>query len=300
MKASGSHHWRIDRVTVSDAIRSGAEQLSATSDTARLDAELLMSHALRATRSEMLIRWMREPAPAEFPQLIARRARHEPVAYITGVQEFYGRPFKVTRDTLIPRPDSETIVDAALDILTDPMPGQGEILDLGTGTGALLLSVLAERPEYRGHGIDRSEGAIAVAQENAALLKLDGRARFAVDFWHGEQDERGNGWADGYPQYDLVLANPPYVEDDAELDAQVKDFEPHSALFAGGDGLDDYRIIIPGLRHCVAPDGAAILEIGHTQADGVSGLAQVHGFDTETRNDLAGRARAVVLRPAWS
>ncbi|MEM7703044.1 MAG: peptide chain release factor N(5)-glutamine methyltransferase [Pseudomonadota bacterium] len=279
--------------TVGEAIRDAARELSATSDTARLDAELLMAHAIGVSRSDMLVHQMREDAPAEFFRFMGRRARHEPVAYITGEQEFYGRRFRVTPDTLIPRSDSETLVEAALELLGDePSSRFDGVLDLGTGTGALLLSVLAERPAFCGHGIDSSEAALLVAQGNANRLGLGSRARFTVKSWHGETDDWGYGWWGGLGFYDLVIANPPYVEATADLEAGVRDFEPHSALFAGEDGLDDYRIIIPGLRE-IAPK--AILEIGATQAQAVTELAEKTGFAVEIRHDLANRPRAVIL-----
>lgn len=283
-------------MTVAEAIRDGAKRLSTASDTSRLDAEVLMAHALGVNRSQMLIRQMGEPAPAGFSRLIGRREQHEPVAYITGFQEFYGRPFKVTRDTLIPRPDSETVVEAALEVLGDTAcPGE-TILDLGTGSGALLLSVLAQRPNLRGYGIDISGPAIAVAKANAKQLGLDDRACFGEVSWTQEGFQHCPHWPKTSGLYDLVIANPPYVERTAQLDPQVQQFEPHSALFAGPDGLDDYREIIPDLTSYLADSGAAILEIGATQAEPVTMLAKQQGFSVELRYDLANRPRAAVLR----
>ncbi|MEL6541245.1 MAG: peptide chain release factor N(5)-glutamine methyltransferase [Pseudomonadota bacterium] len=279
--------------TVGETIRDAACDLSAASDTARLDAELLMAFAIGVSRSDMLVHHMCEDAPVEFLRLIGRRARQEPVAYITGEQEFFGRRFGVTNDTLIPRSDSETVVEAALELLgEEPLNPFNGVLDLGTGTGALLLSVLAERPAFRGHGIDRSAAAVEVAKENAERLGLSDRASFSVDGWRDGIDDWGYGWSRGWGPFDLVIANPPYVEDKADLAAGVRDYEPHSALFAGHDGLDDYRIIIPGLRE-IAPK--AILEIGATQAETVTELAEKAGFAVELRHDLANRPRAVIL-----
>jgi len=279
--------------TCAEAIRDAARDLAETSDTARLDAEILMAHAIGMTRSDMLIRGVNRHAPADFHRFVDRRAKREPVAYITGFQEFYGREFHVTRDTLIPRPDSETVVEAALDILGhEPENRFDGVLDLGVGTGALLISVLAERPALRGHGIDRSEAAIAVARRNAAKLGLADRASFSVDGWHGDTDSCGNGWSNGWRSYDLVIANPPYVETDASLKPDVKSYEPHEALYAGRDGLDDYRVIIPGLRQITAK---AVLEIGANQADAVTELAEKAGFAVELRHDLANRPRALIL-----
>ena len=273
-------------MTVADAIRQAADRLSATSDTARLDAELLMAHALGVSRSRMLVTLMREDEPPAFEGLVARRAAHEPVAYITGVQEFRGLEFRVTPDTLIPRGDSETIVEAALEVA----PGAQRVLDMGTGTGALLLAVLDELPEARGVGIDASDAAVAVAQENGERLGLSTRAEFLTRSW------LDSDWRDGLGQFDLVLCNPPYVEQDAALDPDVRDFEPASALFAGAEGLDDYRAIIPQLGKLILQGGAAVLEIGANQAGQVSAIARDSGFESELRKDLANRDRALILR----
>jgi len=272
-------------MTVGEAIRAAADRLAATSDTARLDAELLMAHALGLTRSDMLLRAMREPAPEGFAALIERRAGHEPVAYITGTAEFYGLTLAVTPATLIPRGDSETLIEAAL----EHGGAQGRVIDLGTGSGALLLAILANREGWEGVGIDASDNALAVAAGNAAALGLTQRSAWRHRNWHTP------GWADDLGIFDLVLCNPPYVEEDAELDPQVRDHEPATALFAGPEGLDDYRVLIPQLRALLNPDGIAILEIGATQAEAVGGLAAASGFATMLRRDLAGRLRALIL-----
>tara|TARA_B100000378_G_scaffold256691_1_gene234592 strand:- start:473 stop:1300 length:828 start_codon:yes stop_codon:yes gene_type:complete len=275
----------VTDASVADAIRAASDRLAATSDTARLDAELLMAHALGTGRSEMLLRSMRDPAPASYDGLIGRRAGHEPVAHILGHQEFFGRTFRVTPATLIPRGDSEVLVEAMLEL----KPGAQRVLDLGTGSGALLLSVVAET-RASGVGTDFSPGALAVAHENADLLGLEERVRFHLLDW------REDGWAATLGQFDIVLCNPPYIEESAVLDPDVRDHEPATALFAGADGLDDYRLILPRLRDLLAPDGLAILEIGHEQAEAVGALARENGFAFELRRDLANRPRALILR----
>lgn len=273
-------------MTAGEAIRAAAEALAPVSDTARLDAELLMAHLFGVTRSELLLRHMRDPEPAGFAALVERRALHEPVAYITGRQEFYGLPFIVTPATLIPRADSETLVEAAL----AAKPDAARVLDLGTGSGALLLAILAYLREAEGVGIDRSAAAIAVAQRNAEQLGLRPLAHFLEGDWHKPE------WADGLGTFDLILCNPPYVEAGAALDVQVRDFEPATALFAGPEGLDDYQVLIPQLGGLLAPGGLAVFEIGHRQGDAVSAMATAAGFSTELRRDLGGRPRALVLR----
>lgn len=272
-------------MTVALAIRAATESLSATSDTARLDAEVLMAHALQCSRTDLLLRHMGDPVPEVFAALIARRAGHEPVAHITGHQEFWGLPFRVTSATLIPRGDSETIVETALDACRAP----ARVLDCGTGTGALLLSVLHERAGADGVGVDASPAALAVAQGNAEALGLGDRARMVLADWTQP------GWAEGLGRFDLILANPPYVETDAPLAPSVRDFEPAGALFAGAQGLDDYRVLIPQLPGLLNPDGVAVIEIGHEQAQSVGEIATKAGFAVKLRLDLAGRPRALLL-----
>ena len=272
-------------MTVAEALRDAAAWLAGGSDTARLDAEVLMAHALGCGRSDMVLRHMRDAAPAGFAALVERRMTHEPVAYIVGHQEFFGLPFRVTPDTLIPRGDSETIVEAAL----AAAPSPARVLDCGTGTGALLLAVLSERGRARGIGIDQSSGALAVAADNAARLGLGDRAAMLLRDWTQA------GWADGLGTFDLVLANPPYIEDGANLAPDVRAFEPAAALFAGADGLDDYRILLPQLPVVLTPDGVAVIEIGHTQAEAVTAIAAEAGMAAQLHRDLAGRPRALVL-----
>jgi release factor glutamine methyltransferase len=272
-------------ISVGEAIRAAAERLAPASDTARLDAEVLMAHALGITRSSVLLKAMRDPAPEDFGALVERRAAHEPVAYIAGEAEFFGLMLKVTPATLIPRGDSETLVEAALQHAGE----RGRALDLGTGTGALLLAVMAQRPDWEGVGIDASPGALAVAEENAVAHDVAGRSVWHVRNW------REAGWAEDLGTFDLILCNPPYVAHAAELDRQVRDFEPASALFAGHEGLDDYRILMPQLRALMKPGAIAVLEIGADQAGRVGALAAASGFAVEMRRDLAGRPRALIL-----
>ena len=273
-------------MNVHQAIREAAQRLSATSDTARLDAELLMAHALGTSRSDLLMKHMRDEAPASFNAYVERRSANEPVAHILGRQEFFGLDFAVTKDTLIPRGDSETIVQAAL----DHAKPDARVLDMGTGSGALLLAFLAERNAATGIGIDLSPAALAVAHGNSEALGLADRADFRLESWLDD------GWADDLGKFDLILCNPPYVEDDAKLEPDVRNFEPASALFAGPEGLDDYRAIAPQLGKLLLPGGIAVLEIGWKQADAVSAIARESGFETELHHDLAGRPRALILR----
>jgi release factor glutamine methyltransferase len=275
-------------VRIADALREATIRLAESSDTSRLDAELLMAHAVGVTRGELLLRHLRDELPQGFARLLDRRLAHEPIAYITGVQEFYGLAFRVGPAVLIPRADSETLVAAAL----AAKPQARRVLDCGTGSGALLLAVLAELPDAAGVGIDRSAEAVAIARSNAAALGLAERAAMLRADW----------WEDGWSAatggaFDLILTNPPYVEDAAALAPSVREYEPAGALFAGSDGLDDYRRLIPQLRALMAPGGVALVEIGATQADAVGAIAAAAGFTVAFHHDLGGRPRVLELSP---
>lgn len=272
--------------TIAAALRAATGQLAKSSETARLDAEILMAHSLGIERTDMLMRQHDLAVPAHFQALINRRAAAEPVAYIRGIQEFWGLPFAVTPDVLIPRADSETLIEMAIDAFAG-RTAPARILDLGTGSGALLFAALAEFTGAVGVAVDASAAALAVAADNARRLGFGDRASFQHISWLDD------GWTNALGQFDLILCNPPYVETRAELDATVALHEPHSALFAGADGLDDYRELIPAVPALLAPDGVAIFEIGYTQADVVHDLASKAGLSTEMRRDLGGNSRAL-------
>ena len=271
---------------VAEALRAATQALASSSDTPRLDAEWLMAAALATTRSDLLLNHMRASPPPGFAAMLERRLAHEPVAYILGEQVFFGLTLRVTADVLIPRGDSEVLVAKALAAKRDART----VLDCGTGSGALLLAVLSHLPLARGVGIDRSLAALAIAADNAARLGLTGRARMVSADWRQPEWPRDLGGP-----FDLILANPPYVEDDALLDPDVRDHEPAAALFAGPEGLDDYRLLIPQLPSLLAAGGVALVEIGHTQADAVSAIAEAVGLSHRLHRDLAGRARALEL-----
>lgn len=271
--------------TVAAALREAHARLAASSDTARLDAELLMAEALGVSRSDMLLRHQDAPEPAGFADLLRRRLAAEPIAYILGRCEFYGLELGVSPAVLIPRGDSECVVEAALEFC----PPEGRVLDLGTGSGALLLAMLSQRPKIEGVGIDASRAALAVARSNSQRLGLDARATFL------ERDWTSAGWAADLGTFACVVANPPYVESGAMLDRGVRDHEPASALFAGEDGLAAYRVLVPQLPSLLARGARAVMEIGSSQAEAVGALAQAAGFAVNVRSDLAGRSRALVL-----
>lgn len=275
-------------MSVSQQLVEATKALEGVSDTPRLDAELLMAHALGLSRNELLLRARDLLTPPDFEALLQRRLAHEPVAYIRGYQEFWDLTLAVTPATLIPRGDSETLIEAAIDYFHDREP-PARVLDLGTGSGALLLAALSVFQDAEGVAIDASRDALAVAQANAERLGFGNRTRFLNRSW------RYAGWADDLGRFDLILCNPPYVETDAELAPQVHAHEPASALFAGADGLDDYKLLIPQIPALLTPGSAAIFEIGRGQEVAVMQLAKKQGFAVQPHRDLAGIIRALSL-----
>jgi release factor glutamine methyltransferase len=271
-------------VSLSYWLRDAAAKLAPISDTPRLDAELIAAHAAGLERGEMLLRLGDLAVPAGADALLARRLAHEPVAHITGTRDFWTLSLKVTPDVLIPRPDSETLIEAALRHFAG-QAGPRRILDLGTGSGALLLAALSEWPQATGLGVDISAGALAVARENAGRCGLADRAEFVAGDWAQGLDGR----------FDLILCNPPYIEADAVLAPEVADHEPHGALFAGADGLDCYRRLAPEMARLLETGGIALFEIGHDQGRAVSGLFAAEGFAPVLHHDLGGRDRGVSI-----
>jgi release factor glutamine methyltransferase len=266
-------------------VKASEALLAATRRIDRFDAELLLAHMVGENRLEMLAGADRDIDGDAFDALVTRRAGGEPVAYITGHREFWSLDLLVSPAVLIPRPDSETLVDAAIAARRGRAPAT--VLDLGTGSGALLLAGLSEWPNARGLGVDASAAALAVARANAERLGFARRAVFALGDWGKGLRER----------FDVIFCNPPYVETDAALSPEVMR-EPASALFAGADGLDDHRRIVPQLPGLLRSGGVALIEIGHTQAAAVLALAAAAGLEGIIRHDLAGRDRCLVLRMA--
>ena len=256
----------------------------------RLEARLLLAHAL-GVGQEALLRDPGRPVPIPaFRALVARRAAHEPLALILGRREFWSLDLRVAPATLVPRPDTETLVEAALAAFPD-RDAVRRVLDLGTGTGALLLAALTEFPAAWGIGVDRVPAAAGLAAANAARTGLAARAGFLC----------GN-WADALAgRFDLVLCNPPYIPTDAlaGLMPEVARFEPRLALDGGGDGLEAYRAVVAALPRLLEAAGVAVLELGAGQAESVAGLARALGLAVVCeRADLSGIPRALSLRAA--
>ncbi len=252
---------------------------------ARREARILLAAALGTDAGGLLA--VDEINPATFEPMLARREAREPLAYITGTKEFWSLPFFTSPATLIPRPDSETLVSAALEALPD-RDSVRRVLDLGTGTGCLLLACLSEFPAAFGVGVDIAPAAVALAARNAAALGLSARAAFLAGDWAAALDGA----------FDLVLSNPPYIPDQdiAGLMPDVARFEPAAALAGGADGFSAYRVICATLPRLLAPGGVAVVEMGAGQAAAFAASAGASGLTVEFRQDLQGHDRAAVIR----
>ncbi|TCR60895.1 peptide chain release factor N(5)-glutamine methyltransferase [Bosea sp. BK604] len=257
------------------------------SESAGLDARLLVEGATGRSHLDPVAPL--DPAAAMVLDGYAeRRLAGEPVWRILGEREFWGLRFRLSPATLEPRPDTETLVEATIDILKERRNEPLSILDLGTGTGCLLIATLSEFRQARGLGIDLSQEACATAAGNAALNGLAGRATFRQGNWTQGIEER----------FDLILSNPPYIRNDeiAGLAPEVRDFDPRLALDGGADGLDPYRDFAVNLPHLLTPEGVIVLEIGAGQGSDVVALMQQAGLaHLGTRHDLGGHARALIF-----
>ena len=280
--------------TIRSELDAAVTALSAAGiESPRLEARLLLRHVLGVSMETLIVypeRAVTEDDRAALRPLVARRATREPLAYILGEREFWSLSFRVTPDTLVPRPDSETLIEAALAHVSDRHRVL-RILDLGTGSGCLLLALLAELPAASGVGVDLSAAALAVARDNAFVLGLTDRAAWV----------QGN-WSDAISgTFDLVVANPPYVAE-AELSRlapEVAQFEPRLALNGGPNGLDGLRALVPRLARLGTPESLVLIEIGADQAAPALALLVKHGLrDVKTIKDLSGNSRCMTARPS--
>jgi release factor glutamine methyltransferase len=275
--------------TLIESLESGTAML-APSPTARRDAELLLLHATRLTKTDLLThpeRELTERQKDHYQAAIARRARNEPIQHVTGTQEFYGRSFIVNRLVLIPRPETEHLIEAALAI--DPAPRR--MLDIGTGSGILAITLALELPEARITATDISAAALAVAQKNAHALGAADRIRFAVS-------DLFSAFTDAPPddvRFDCIVSNPPYVSTSELLEPQVREYEPAAALYAGEDGLTIYRRLIPEAFAHLEPGGHLLLEIGRGQREAVYHLLVQSQFENlRFIDDLQGIPRVAI------
>ncbi|MFG1480866.1 peptide chain release factor N(5)-glutamine methyltransferase [Xanthobacter sp. V4C-4] len=269
-----------------------AELLVSGVEAPELEARILLALALRCDRAQLFAR-SDDPVPAGVAHdalaLLLRRISGEPVARILGRREFWSLDLHLSPDTLVPRPDTETVVEEALHLCAD-RAAPLRILDLGTGSGAILAALLVERPAAWGIGVDRAEGAARAARDNLARAGVADRAAVLVGDW-------GAGLRGGF---DLVVSNPPYIEHGAlaGLSREVRLHDPVLALDGGPDGLDAYRAIVADLPRLLAPGGAAVLELGAGQEADVARLAAAAGLSVPAaaRRDLAGIPRALAVR----
>lgn len=278
--------------TVQQLLQMARQQLaqSVPDDEARVEARLLLMHVLGVNHAWLLTHATDEIVESQalvFEQYVKRRVQGEPVAYILGYREFFGLKLQVSPDTLIPRPDTEVLVEAALAKLA---PGM-QVLDLGTGTGAIALAIAQHAPQVQVTAVDASHGALAVAERNVKQLQLQN-----VTLCHSH-------WFDAVSLrlFDLIVSNPPYIEAaDSHLNQGDLRFEPPTALASGEDGLQDIRHIVEHATHHLNPGGWLMLEHGYNQAGAVQQLLSMHGFDAvETIIDLGGQPRVTLAqRPA--
>ena len=261
-------------------------------DTAELDARILVGSVLGLDLTGMIAaatRRLSDDEAARLDNYALRRLAGEPVARIIGLKEFWGLPLRLSPATLVPRPDTETVVEAALEIVRRSSKSEGSLrlADFGTGSGAILLALLSELPAASGIGTDLSEAALGTARSNASRLGLLARAAFVTCSY---------GAALAGP-FELIVSNPPYIRtaDIATLDTGVRNHDPHSALDGGADGLDAYRAIIPDATRLLVPGGALVVEVGHNQSSDVEGLMVRAGLAPAGRPkaDLAGIDRVV-------
>ena len=284
---------KIAAATVGGAITAAAARLAASGIAEpRREARLILSLALGVDPGELLAwpeRALDEAARVQFEALIRRRAGHEPFSRLRGRREFWSLDFELSPETLDPRPDSETLIEAALAAIAD-RGAKLRVLDFGTGTGCLLLALLSELPNATGLGIDRLPGAVATARRNAARLRLEGRAHFREGDWDREI----------LGPVDVILANPPYIssEEISRLAPEVAKFEPRAALDGGMDGLDAYRVLAPAIARLLASGGFAAVEIGFGQSASVVALFSESGLKIRSlRPDLSGTPRCLVAVP---
>lgn len=269
---------------ITRALDEAARSLSRTSDSPRLDAELLMAEALGIDRDRLLLDPPARAVPKRFAEMVERRRDGEPVAYITGRRAFWDIELHVGPGVLIPRPDSEVLIASAIEHFSGTAAPR-RILDLGTGPGTLLLGALDIWKAASGIGVDRSRRALSYAAANARRLGLEDRAELRLGDWAEGIDER----------FDLVLCNPPYVRIGADLGPGVAEYEPKEALFAGEDGLDAYRVLAPQLPRLIATGGLAAVEIGFDQSDAALEILADEDLESRLAHDLSGHARAVLL-----
>jgi len=278
-------------ITIESVLSDAARKLAGVSESPRLDAETLLAWVMDSTRSHLFTHPERElqnqPA-TEFSNALDRRAKGEPIAYITGSKEFWSLKLKVSHDTLVPRPETETLVEQALHLIPQDRPCR--VLDLGTGSGAIAIAIASERPKSKVDAVDTSNAALKIARENAILHKLPN-----ISFLQGNWTEPVVNQT-----FDFVVSNPPYVRDDDPALDKLQ-YEPRASLAAGPDGLDAIRQIAEVVGKVLAKNGTLLLEHGADQLDAVAAVLQDNGWtDIDCFKDLAGQPRVSTARMSTS
>ena len=262
----------------------------------RLETERLLAHSLNLRRIDLYVNFDRPLIPEElshFKTLLKRRLEHEPLQYILGETEFYSLPFKVAPGILIPRPETEILVDQVRDVCAEvPENETIHILDVGTGSGCIAIACAHNIPNAEITAVDISEQALEIAQQNA---ELNGVAEKITFF----QQDALNEWKTEYHQkFDVIVSNPPYISaaEYEKLDDEIKNFEPKNALIAGEKGLDFYHNFLFQLKNLLKPNGFVLFEIGETQAESISGFYSSNGYETEIIKDLADKDRILKIK----
>lgn len=273
--------------TIQNSIYKAAQYLHTLATNPQREARLLMAHALQTSYEDIFFakdRLLTKEEEILFNAFLQRRLNHEPISKIMERREFWGLSFQVTKDTLDPRPDSETLIEAVLKAYPNKTQ-RLRILDLGTGTGCLLLSLLHEYPQAYGIGVDRSKAACCVAHNNAKRLNLNSRCSFLVGHW-------GDALMS---VFDIIITNPPYICNHTPLPPEVIKYDPEMALFGGKDGLDSYLDLANQIPRLVKPDSKVFLEIGSGQLQAITPIFSPDFF-IQVIPDLNGINRCLVLR----
>ncbi len=286
---------KINNITVSTALNNAEKILQETSvATYKLDAKILLSHTLNLTNSENLILKLNEKISSDdylkYIHLIERRLKFEPIAYIIGSKDFWKQKYTINNNVLIPRPETELIIELLLKKLKDKIDSKLHVLDLGTGSGCIILSLLSELKFSTGIGIDISEKALNIAKLNAKKFNLNERVNFKISNWFDNLENTD--------KFDIIISNPPYIPIDEwkNLDPNVLNFEPKGALTDNHDGLENYRIIANSTKKFLKKDGLIVLEMGFGQSKEIKEMFCAKGYEIEIFKDLQSIDRIAIIK----